>query len=205
MDGYAREWACALAAALLLAGGQAAASPQGASAQVREALHWISSSGDASGKPYAVVDKQQARLYVFDAGGHLRGASAALIGATPGDHSVPGVGERAQLGAVRADERTTPAGRFKAAPGTNLKGEHVVWADYASAFAIHRVRPGRAYQARLSRLASADAGDNRVSLGCVVVPAAFYEQVVQPVLGRGDSVVYVLPETRSFEGLFTSM
>lgn len=204
MERFARGWACALAG--LLWGVQVAAGQvQDASTQLSEVLHWIAANGDAGGKPYAVVDKKQARIFVFEADGRLRGTSAALIGATPGDHSVPGVGARAQVGAVRADERTTPAGRFKASPGTNLDGEHVVWADYASAFAIHRVRPGRAYQARLSRLASASAGDNRVSLGCVVVPVSFYEEVVRPVLGRSHSIVYVLPETRSFEGLFTSM
>lgn len=206
MDWLARGRACALATGLLLAGVATAADrTRDASPQVRQLLHWIAASGDARGKPYAVVDKKQARIFLFDGKGRARGASVALIGATPGDHSVAGVGARAQLGAVRPDERTTPAGRFEAMPGTNLNGEHVVWADYASAFAIHRVRPGRAYKARLSRLASDTPKDNRVSLGCVVVPVAFYEEVVQPLLGRGRSVVYVLPETRSLEGLFTSM
>jgi hypothetical protein len=206
MDWFARGRACALAAGLLLAGVAAQADPaRDPTPQVRQLLNWIAASDDAGGKPYAVVDKKQARIFVFDGNGRPRGTSVALIGSTAGDHSVPGVGARAQTGTVRGDERTTPAGRFEAMPGTNLSGEHVVWADYASAFAIHRVRPGRAYEARLSRLASATPQDNRVSLGCVVVPVAFYEEVVQPVLGRGRSVVYVLPETRSLEGLFTSM
>jgi len=73
----------------------------------------------------------------------------------------------------------------------------VVWADYASAFAIHRVRPGRSHALRTSRLGTASPADNRVSDGCVVVPPKFYEQVVQKVMGSVRSVTYVLPEKRS--------
>jgi hypothetical protein len=177
----------------------------GLGAEARELLHWIAASGDAAGKPYAVVDKKRARILVYDAAGALRGESAALLGATIGDHTVPGVGDRAQSGQVRADERTTPAGRFEAAPGHNLQGEHVVWADYASAFAIHRVRPGRSLAARLAGLASPQPEHKRLSLGCVVVPVAFYEQVIEPVLGRRASVVYVLPEVSNLKELFGSL
>lgn len=157
---------------------------------------WVKSSGDHAGLPYALVDKREARIYVFHADGRLAGTSAALIGETPGDHTVEGVGARAQTGSVRRDERTTPAGRFVSEPGRNLKGEHVVWADYASAFAIHRLRPGGSYKMRAMSLESPTPGDNRQSLGCVVVPVAFYTKVVEPVLGRSRSVVYVMPETR---------
>lgn len=170
--------------------------------EAREVLQWVTTTGDHKGKPFAIVDKKQARLYVFDAQGRLAGASDALIGSTPGDHSVPGVGARTQLGEVGFDERTTPAGRFDSIPGTNLNGEHVVWADHATAFAIHRLRPGRAYKVRLERLATTTPEDNRVSFGCVVVTELFYTQVVQPVLGNSRGVVYVLPETRPVNELF---
>lgn len=192
--------ACWAALAWLgLAAGPAAAltHDQHALEAVRHVVQWVINADDHQGKPFAIVDKQQARLYVFTAQGRFAGASDALLGATLGDHTVPGVGARAQFGEVRDDERTTPAGRFDAIPGTNLSGEHVVWADYASAFAIHRLRPGRAHAARKQRLDSATPGDNRVSLGCVIVPVAFYQQVVQRVLGVGRSVVYVLPESGS--------
>ena len=159
-------------------------------------------SGDAQGRPFAVVDKRNAKLYVFDADGRLAGSTVALLGATPGDYTVPGVSERVQAGAIRPEDRTTPAGRFEAQPGRNLEGEHVVWVDYASAFAIHRVRPGKSWKARADRLATASTADNRVSWGCVVVPVAFYEDVVAPVLGATRSVVYVLPETRPAKDLF---
>lgn len=170
----------------------------------RRVIEWVRTSGDHQGKPFAVVDKRMARLYVFDADGRLAGQTPALLGATPGDHTVPGVGLRAQTNEVGPDERTTPAGRFEAVPGRNLEGEHIVWADYASAFAIHRVRPGKAWKARELRLGTPSPADNRVSYGCVVVPVAFYEQVVEKVLGSSRSVVYVMPETRSAQSLFNA-
>lgn len=175
------------------------------SADARRMIHWVLASGDHRGLPFAVVDKRNARLYVLDGDGRLLGQTAALLGSTRGDHTVAGVGARAQSGEVAPDERTTPAGRFDSLPGRNLEGEHVVWADYASAFAIHRVRPGRAWKAREQRLATPSPADNRVSYGCVVVPVAFYEQVVERVLGHGRSVVYVLPETRPLHALFEAL
>ena len=168
-------------------------------------VEWVQRSGDAQGRPFAVVDKRNAKLYVFDADGRLAGSTVALLGATPGDHTVPGVSERVQAGAIRPEDRTTPAGRFEAQPGRNLEGEHVVWVDYASAFAIHRVRPGKTWKMRADRLATDSAADNRVSWGCVVVPVEFYEQVVAPVLGSTRSVVYVLPETRPARELFGAL
>ena len=160
---------------------------------------------DNTARPFAIVDKRAARLYVFAADGTLRGHSPVLVGSTWGDHIVPGVGERAQENAVRDDERTTPAGRFDAVPGQNLSGEHVVWVDYASAFAIHRLRPGRSFKVRAQRLAGANPAAKRLSLGCVIAPVAFYEQVVQPVLGAARSVVYVLPETRPLREVFATL
>ena len=172
------------------------------STEAKRTVDWILKTGDAQGKPFAVVDKRAARIYVFHADGKLAGQSPALLGQTFGDHTVPGVGQRAQSGEVAPDERTTPAGRFEAVPGQNDKGEHVVWVDYASAFAIHRLRPGFSYQARASRLSTTAAGAKRVSWGCVVVPVAFYQQVVERVLGKARSVVYVMPETAPMRTVF---
>ena len=49
-----------------------------------------------------------------------------------------------------------------------------------------------------------DLRDNRSTLGCVVVPVAFYLDVVEPLLGRSSGVVYVLPETGSVRDLIRS-
>lgn len=154
----------------------------------------IVAAADHGGRPFAVVDKHTARLAVYFADGRLAGMSPVLLGTTPGDRSVPGVRERTQRGQLRPDDRTTPAGRFVSQPGRNLDGETVIWVDYASAFAIHRLRPGAAHARRVRGLASADPADRRLSAGCVVVPVPFYEAVVEPLLGRGRGMVYVLPE-----------
>jgi len=169
------------------------------SREASELIARVMRTGEHDMLPFAVVDKKDARLYVFDAQGRLQGESAALIGEAMGDDIAPGVGEHAQTGEVPLAERTTPAGRFVSQPGRNRSGEHVIWVDYDSAFAIHRVRPGRSRMERLSRLASRNPLDRRTSLGCVVVPEPFYEQVVRRWLGQGRSVVYVMPESAALE------
>jgi len=193
-------WAAVAAAALCAAPSIAAVTaPEG---DAQRLVEWVTGTRDHQALPFAVVDKKQARLYVYDARGVLVASTPAVIGAAWGDHTVPGVGERAQQGGVRANERTTPAGRFVSEAGKNLSGEHVVWVDYASAFAIHRVRPGRSQQARLASLETGTPRDNRLSWGCVVVPVQFYTEVVQRVLGKGRSIVYVMPETRAVADMF---
>ncbi|HET8745377.1 MAG TPA: L,D-transpeptidase [Ramlibacter sp.] len=177
----------------------------GASQDARSLVGWVQRSGDAHGRPYAVVDKRGAHIYVFHADGRLAGHSPALLGSAVGDHTAPNVGAHAQTGHVPPAERTTPAGRFEAVPGENRSGEQVIWVDYESAFAIHRLRPGFSYAARSGRLATAKVDGKRVSWGCVVVPVAFYKQVVQRVLGASRSVVYVLPETRPVQGFMQAL
>ena len=175
------------------------------SPDARYVANWALETGDAAGKPFVIVDKKEAQLHLFDVSGRLLASTAVLLGSTVGDETVPGVGQRAQTSAVGPDERTTPAGRFVTTPGRNLKGEHVVWVDYASAFAIHRLRPGAVREQRALRLATRSPHDNRASLGCVVVAVEFYEKVVMPLLGRASGVVYVLPETRPAREMFGSM
>jgi hypothetical protein len=162
---------------------------------------WALDSGDNRHQPFAVVDKKAARLYVFDAEGRLLGATEALLGQGLGDHSVPGVAD-GDLNRIPIADRTTPAGRFESRPGRNLTGEAIVWFDYKAALAIHRVRPGSTEASRLARLGTLSPADNRASLGCVVVPPAFYDAVVAPSLGRQRGVVYVLPEQQPVQALF---
>jgi hypothetical protein len=150
---------------------------------------------DNAGRPFAIVDKQAAMLMVYRADGQLAGVTPALLGQAVGDASVSGVGERSQAGRLRRVDQTTAAGRFASEPGRNRAGESVVWIDYANALAIHRLRPGPALARRTQGLASSNAQDRRLSAGCVVVAVAFYEAVVQPLLGAQRGVVYVMPET----------
>lgn len=174
---------------------------EAASTDARYAAASVMASGDHKGLPFVIVDKKDAKIFVFDASGRLRGASAALLGLASGDRSVPGIGQR-PVSQILPAERTTPAGRFLSQPGRNLQGEEVIWVNYSEGLAIHRVRPGNSQEQRRERLASATPDDNRISLGCIVVPVAFYEGVVSPQLGRSHSVVYVLPETRPVQALF---
>ncbi len=166
---------------------------QALSAPAAELVRWIAQHGNNEARPYVVVDKQRARVWVFDAQHRQLASTAALLGQTLGDHEVSDIRTR-NIATLARDARITPAGRFVTEPGVNLQGEDVVWMDYDAGLAMHRVRPGLAHAARLKRLAREVASEQRVSLGCVVLPVAFYENVIRPVLGRRAGVVYVLPE-----------
>jgi len=156
-------------------------------------------SGDHGNVPFAIVDKQAAQITVYRHDGTLVGTSTVLLGITPGDASMPGVGYRTQTGQLRLEDRTTPAGRFDTVPGRNLTGEAVVWMDYGAALAIHRLRPAPAHEKRVQRMASGNAHDKRISAGCVVVPEAFYDRIIHPLLGNGRAVVYVMPESTPWQ------
>jgi hypothetical protein len=172
-----------------------------ASADARYVAQWVADSRDNKGRPYVIVDKKDARVFVFGPRGALLGTAPALLGTARGDHSAPGVGALPPS-RIPAADRTTPAGRFETEPGTNLEGEDVIWVDYEAGLAIHRVRSNAAQEARLRRLASKAPGEHRVSAGCVVLPVSFYESVVKPALSRGHGVVYVLPEMRPVREVF---
>ena len=106
------------------------------------------------------------------------------------------------MSAILPAERTTPAGRFFSEPGRNLQGDDIVWIDYDAAVSMHRVRASNKADRRLERLATPTAIDNRISYGCVNVPAAFYDALIKPVFGVQPAVVYVLPETRPASTIF---
>lgn len=196
---------CASLAALLgMPQPSRAASPAVSTAagpDVSRMTAWIRTTGNHQGLPFAIIDKKAAMLHVFDASGRLRGSSPVLLGLALGDDSVPGIGTR-KMSDIRPDERTTPAGRFRSEPGRNLQGEDIVWIDYDAAVSMHRVRASNKADRRLQRLATPTAADNRISYGCVNVPAAFYDARLKPVFGVQPAVVYVLPETRSVGAVF---
>ena len=144
-------------------------------------------------RPFAIVDKRAATLSIYAANGRLIGRTPALLGLTPGD-AEPASARGKAPSALAAHERVTPAGRFEAAPGRNLSGERVVWFDYGANLAIHRLRPAPESQRRPERLVSDKLQDRRITLGCVVVDPAFFDEVVLPTLGKGASLVYILPE-----------
>lgn len=173
-----------------------------ATAPARELVQWIAHSGDNGGKPFVLVDKPAARLMVFNANASLQDSTPVLLGSAPGDESVPGIGDR-PVEQVKPHERTTPAGRFVGHLGHNLTGEDVVWVDYDAAVSMHRVRPTlQPRERRAERLASATIEDNRISYGCINVPAAFYETRLQPIFSAMEAVVYILPEHKSLGEVF---
>jgi len=174
-----------------------------ASRDARQLADWVVDSGDNLAKPFVIVDKVNARIFVFDAAGRIRGAAPALLGSARGDDSTPGIGER-ELADVHPKDRTTPAGRFVAALGRNLRGEDVVWVDYDKAVSLHRVITSNPKERRLHRLATPTPKDNRISYGCINVPVAFYETVVSPAFTGTEGIVYVLPETRPAREVFGS-
>lgn len=168
---------------------------EAASLNARQVADWVVDTNDNAGLPFVIIDKTGAKVFVFTATGKLRGAARALLGLALGDESVAGIGSRT-LASMRPDERTTPAGRFVAALGTDLRGEEVLWVDYDAAISLHRVIPGTVEEHRAQRLASTATIDKRITYGCINVPKDFYEKVVSPAFTGTNGIVYVLPETR---------
>jgi hypothetical protein len=172
-----------------------------ASLPARQLAQWVLDSGDHEGHGFAIVDKKNARVFVFAPSGALQGASPVLLGAARGDDSVPGIGDR-PITQVRPHERTTPAGRFLAEPGFNAHGEDILWVDYDAAVSMHRLRTVNAGERRAQRLASPRTDDNRISYGCINVPPAFYDEVLRPLFSTGNGVVYILPDIKPLRQVF---
>jgi hypothetical protein len=176
-------------------------SGQTASSDVRRMADWVVVARDNAGMPFVIIDKVAARVFVFDAQGRLSGAAPALVGLTPGDDIVPGIGDR-KLADIGPKDRITPAGRFVASLGHDLGQKDVLWVDYKSGVALHRVITTNPAEHRLQRLAAASPLQHRISYGCINVPAAFYDAVVDPAFARTSGIVYILPETRPIEQVF---
>lgn len=183
-----RAWIWACAAAPAAASGLEPMTPP-----AQRAYAHVVTTRDNASAPFIVIDKVAARLWVFDARGDPRGSTPVLLGAARGDRTVPGIGQR-PIEQILPHERTTPAGRFVAERGRNADGEDIIWVDYDAAVSMHRVRATKASERRLERLASSTPRDNRISYGCINVPAAFYERWLGPLVVNAKPVVYVLPE-----------
>lgn len=176
---------------------------EAASAQARHVADWAVHSGDHAGQSFVVVDKIGARVFVFDGQGRLQGAAPALLGSARGDGSAPGIGTR-KLSAITAGERTTPAGRFSASLDHSLLGDEILWVDYETAIALHRVSATVPRERRLQRLAGDSAAARRITYGCINVAVAFFERIVAPAFRGRTGVVYVLPETATPQEVFGS-
>jgi hypothetical protein len=177
------------------------ASVERPSGTAAEFAGWVAASGDNGGRPFLIVDKLAAEVFVFDAQGGLQGAAPVLVGLARGDDSAPGIGDL-PLAAIRPDERTTPAGRFVAHFGEGHGHRTILWVDYADEIALHPVVTAHPRERRLQRLRSPSPDEHRITYGCINVPAAFFRDVVLKVLPGDGGVVYVLPDTRPVEEVF---
>ena len=170
----------------------------------RWVLERVARAQDNRGQPFMIIDKRQAHVWVFDPAAKLKGDAPVLLGSARGDHTAPGIGEL-PLAKIKPSDRTTPAGRFQAEVGSNLRGEAVVWVDYDAGVSMHPVLTTERSERREQRLATPTPADNRVSYGCINVPKAFHETVVLGTIKRGNSVVYVLPESQPLRSVFAQL
>lgn len=166
----------------------------------RRMAAWVTATDDTHGRPFVVVDKLAARVFAFDRRGILIGGAPALLGLASGDDNIPGVGAM-RLGDIAPAQRITPAGRFEAHLGANLAGHRILWVDYDAAISLHPVVTSNPAEHRLQRLATASILDNRISYGCINVPARFYAAVVEPLFTPTNGVVYILPEVHPLDSM----
>lgn len=170
---------------------------------VRRMADWVVASADNGGLSFVVIDKKDAEAFVFDRQGQILGAAPVLLGLAVGDDSAPGIGDK-PLSAIPPKDRTTPAGRFVAYLGHEAGKPNIIWVDYKDNISLHRVITGRPHDHRLQRLATPTPLDNRISFGCINVPAGFFERTVLPVFKSTKGIVYILPEIRETRDFFSN-
>ena len=169
---------------------------------VRRVTEWVAASQDNHALPWAVVDKTNAALFLFDPRGRPLAAVPVLIGIAVGDEASPGVGSK-KLADLGPAEKTTPAGRFLAKFGLPVAGERVLWVDYATSVALHPIpKDVGANERRRARMLSPTPDDNRITFGCINVPKAFYSTLLSPLFRKKGGYVYVLPDTKPLEAVF---
>lgn len=161
---------------------------QGLSRPASAVNSWVQQSKDNAGRPYIIADKQSGEIHIVGADGQVKATAPALYGRKMGDGMT--IGE-------------TPAGIFtihqEAAPasyGGDL--QQFATAPDGDVYAIHRVLTNNK-QDRPGRLASPTAEDNRISLGCINIPADLYNKYLS---GKFDGKLYVLPDQRSLGDVF---
>jgi hypothetical protein len=179
-----------------------AAPPIALSEAAARVAEWVSASNDNRSLPWAIVDKPNAALFLFDPKGKPLAAVPVLIGIAVGDEASPGVGNK-KLADLGPAEKTTPAGRFLAKFGMPVGGERVLWVDYATSVALHPIpKDAGAREHRRERMLSPGSDDNRITFGCINVPKAFYGKLLSPLFRKKGGYVYVLPDTKPLDEVF---
>ena len=160
------------------------------SSATKASLDHIIDTNDNGGRPFVIADKKAGKLYLMNADGKVVDTTPALFGKTPSDSAkTSGVTGAGKYDLKYNRDARLPSGYAGSVQSfdTGANGEQ---------FAIHRVIDVKG-QNRQSRLDSKTARDNRITLGCINVPAEFYNQHLDNELG---AVLYVLPETSGWGG-----
>ena len=159
---------------------------------------------EAPNKPVIIVDKQAGIAYVVDAKGKLIAKTPALTGKAVGDIETEAAKTK-NLDDLTDADKVTPAGVFQSSRQVSDEYGEVVNVTGNDKFiiAIHRTYLGTPSEMREARLASPTSADNRVSFGCINVPASFYDSViVNNAPSTGTFPVVIMPETTSVESFF---
>lgn len=108
----------------------------------------------------------------------------------------------ANMSSMTPQVRITPAGRFVSRLAIDSHGKELLVLDYDASISLHAVVKGTPEERRAVRLKSPTSLDNRISYGCINVPAVFYSSIVSPAFAHTKGIVYVLPETGPASALF---
>jgi len=173
---------------------------QSASAEVKRVARWVTDSRDNGGMPFLLIDKVNAQVYAFNRTGQLLDSAPALLGMAHGDRLL--APNDATMSQMPPQVRITPAGRFVSRLAIDSHGKELLVLDYDASISLHPVVKGTPAEHRAERLKSATSKDNRISFGCINVPAAFYSTTVSPSFTQTKGIVYVLPETSPASKLF---
>jgi hypothetical protein len=178
---------------------------QSASRDAQHIADWATHTRDSRGLPFIVIDKVEAKAYAFNASGALMRSAPVLLGMGVGDMFPPGVADM-DMYATKPWQRVTPAGRFHAHIDPKGSGNirSLLWIDYDTGIALHKIPAGKSSQRRHERIKSSNVAQKRMTFGCINVPTAFYDQVVLPAFKGKGGIVYVLPETAPAAKVFGS-
>ncbi|HAX5209117.1 TPA: hypothetical protein JZG45_003969 [Escherichia coli] len=163
---------------------------QGLSNTASAVRAWVQETKDNRGQKYIIADKVSGEMHIMDSRGNVLATMPALYGTQKGDAAIPG---------------QTPAGIFTLQQrydvASSFGGDVQQFAEHSdgSIWAIHRVLTSNPKQMRQARLNSPTAEDNRVSLGCINVPADMYNKYLK---NGFKGKLYVIPEQRPLGEVF---
>lgn len=154
----------------------------------------IVDTNDHLGETFAVVNKQNGSLTIYDRNGNQIATTPALYGKKVGDTF------------NSTSSGTTPSGKFGLSyandPATKAYGGSVIdltqngkyIQNKAGRYSIHRTYTAFPNERREARINSPTPADNKISLGCINVPPEFYDAHFENNQ-FGNMPLYVLPET----------